>query len=151
VKVGEVCFAEALDEVLLDTAGGGDDARYVLVLHEVHDDFAEAGGYEIRGVSEEDVAARSGAEVGVGTFLGFILRDWVIGEAPSTLRRVEWTLGLAGAIHSTESGGAHHFVHDVDCFTKAVCLETDTFIRVEQSVQRLTLVKVGTLYRDGFI
>jgi hypothetical protein len=59
------------------------------VLHEVQNDFTEAGGYEIRGVSEKDVAARSGAEVRVGTFLRFILRDWFIGEAPTTLGRVE--------------------------------------------------------------
>ena len=89
VEVGEICFAQAFDEVLLDTTGGGDDACYVLVLHEMQNDFAEAGGYEIRGVSEKDVAARSGARVGVGTFLRFILRDRFIGEAPTTLRRVE--------------------------------------------------------------
>jgi hypothetical protein len=47
--------------------------------------------------------------------------------------------------------GAHHFVHDVDCFTKAVCLETDAFIRGEQCVQRWTFVKVGALHRDGVI
>jgi hypothetical protein len=58
----------------------------VLVLHEVQDDFAEARGYEVRGVAEKDVAARSGAEVGVSTFLRFIVRDWFIGEAPATLR-----------------------------------------------------------------
>jgi hypothetical protein len=59
------------------------------VLHEVQNDFAEAGGYEIRGVSEKDVAACSGAKVGVGTFLRFIVRDWFIGEAPTALGRVE--------------------------------------------------------------
>ena len=89
VEVGEICFAQAFDKVLFDTTGGGDDACYVLVLHEMQNDFAEAGGYEIRCVSEKDVAARSGAKVWVGTFLRFILRDRFIGEAPMTLRRVE--------------------------------------------------------------
>jgi hypothetical protein len=85
-KVGEIGFAKALDKVLLDAAGGGDDARDVLVLHEVQDDFAEARGYEIGGVAEKDVAARSGAKFGVGTFLRFVVRDWFIGEAPATLK-----------------------------------------------------------------
>jgi hypothetical protein len=67
-EVGEIGFAKAFDKVLLDAAGGGDDARDVLVLHEVQDDFAEARGYEVRGVAEKDAAARSGAEVGVSTF-----------------------------------------------------------------------------------
>ncbi len=47
--------------------------------------------------------------------------------------------------------GAHHFVHDVDGFAQAICLETDTFVRFEQSVQRWTFVKVGPLHRDGLI
>lgn len=85
-EISEIGFAEAFDEVLLDAAGGGDEARDVLVLHEVQNDFAKARGYEIRGVAEEDVAARSGAELGAGTFVRFILRDWLIGEAPTTLR-----------------------------------------------------------------
>jgi len=35
VEVSEIRVSKALDEVLLDTASGGNDARDVLVLHEV--------------------------------------------------------------------------------------------------------------------
>lgn len=41
-EIGEIGFAKAFDKVLLDAAGGGDDAGDVLVLHEVQNDFAEA-------------------------------------------------------------------------------------------------------------
>ena len=85
-KVSEISFAEAFDKVFLDAAGGGDDARDLLVLHQVQNDFAKARGYEIRRVAEKDVASRSGAKVRVGTFHRFIIRDWFIREAPTTLR-----------------------------------------------------------------
>ena len=41
-EISEIGFAETFDEVLLDAAGGGDEARDVLVLHEVQNDFAKA-------------------------------------------------------------------------------------------------------------
>jgi hypothetical protein len=45
------------------------------VLHEVQDDFTEAGRDEIRSVAEKDVTARSGANVGIGELVCFIFGD----------------------------------------------------------------------------
>lgn len=72
-EVGEVRLAEAFDEVLLDPTGGGHDRVDVLVLDEVQDDLAEARGDEVRGVAEEDVALRLGADVGREVFFRFVL------------------------------------------------------------------------------
>ena len=70
-----------------------------------------------------------GAKVGVSTIL---LRDRFIGEVPAMLRTSEL---LAIDVHIDErERGAHHFIYDVDRFTKAVCLETDALIGVEQSL-----------------
>ncbi|KUI62102.1 hypothetical protein VP1G_11379 [Cytospora mali] len=51
---GQVGVAQALDEVLLDAAGGGDDGGDVAVLDEVAQDAAQAGRDEVGGVAEED-------------------------------------------------------------------------------------------------
>ncbi|KAB8342790.1 hypothetical protein FH972_022388 [Carpinus fangiana] len=51
--------AEALDEVLFDAAGGGDNAGDVTVLDKVAQDLAQAGGNQIGCVAEEDGRARS--------------------------------------------------------------------------------------------
>ena len=87
VEVCEVGRAEALDEVLLDAAGGGDEAGDVFVLDEVEDNLAQAGGYEVGGVAEEDGAAGVGADARVEEFLRLVLRDGVVGEAPFALCR----------------------------------------------------------------
>jgi hypothetical protein len=42
IEVSEIHASKALDEVLLDAAGSGNDARDVLVLHEVQNNFAKA-------------------------------------------------------------------------------------------------------------
>lgn len=46
-----VRVAEAFYEILLYPAGGGDDARDVLVLHEPPQDAPQPGGDEVRGVA----------------------------------------------------------------------------------------------------
>lgn len=51
---GEESGCEALDQVLFDAAGRGDDGRDVAVLDEVADRGAEARGDEVGGVAEED-------------------------------------------------------------------------------------------------
>jgi hypothetical protein len=60
--------SEALDEVLLDSASGGDEAGDVFVLDEEADDLAETGGDEVGGVAEEDGAFCGGANFGVKFF-----------------------------------------------------------------------------------
>jgi hypothetical protein len=76
VEFSEIRASKALDEVLLDSASGGNEARDVLVLHKVQNNFAEARRYEIGGVAEKDVAARSSTNVRVGEFVRFIGGDW---------------------------------------------------------------------------
>lgn len=53
-KGAHVCWGEALDEVLLDAAGGGDDGADVGVLGEITKGAAQAGGDQVAGVAEED-------------------------------------------------------------------------------------------------
>jgi hypothetical protein len=67
VKVPQHRRAEALYKVLLDAAGGGDEAVDELVLREEADDFAQAGGDEVGGVAEEE------GEGGVGVGALFAL------------------------------------------------------------------------------
>lgn len=85
---GEERRTEALDQVFLDPTCGGDETVDVVVLDEEADHFAESGRDEVRGVAEEDGAARLGAD-GRVEFLG--LRVWIdrfVREAPSSLRRI---------------------------------------------------------------
>ena len=89
MEVCEVGWAEALDEVLLDAAGGGDEAGDVFVLDEVQDDLAQAGGDEVGGVAEEDGAAGVGADARVEEFFRLVLCDGVVGEAPFALCRAD--------------------------------------------------------------
>lgn len=63
---GEVGGREALDQVLFDATGRGDNGGDVAVLDEVADGGAEARGDEVGGVAEED--GRLGAGVRVAEF-----------------------------------------------------------------------------------
>jgi hypothetical protein len=119
------------------------------VLHEVQENLAEARGYEIRGIAEKDVAARSGADVWIGEFIRFIVGDWLVGEAPKTLRRLD--VGVTSSNCQGLERGAHHFLYDFDSVGKTVCLETDALIRVEQGFERWTFVKVGALDGNGLV
>lgn len=94
------------------------------------------------------MAARLGANVGVDEFVRFIVGDWLVGEAPATLRRLD--VGVTSLLSRLERG-AHHFVYNFDRFAKTVCLETNTLIRVEQSFERWMLIKIWALDRDGLI
>jgi len=58
-----------LPRYLMNTAGSGNDARNVLVLHKVQNNFAKARRYEIGSVAKKDVAARLSANVRVGEFI----------------------------------------------------------------------------------
>ena len=70
---GHVGVAEALDKVLLDAAGGGDDGRDVLVLDQVAQDAAEARRDEVGGVAEEDCRLVVGLGVPPGSLGGEVL------------------------------------------------------------------------------
>ena len=62
IEVGEIGFPKTLDKVFFDAARRGHDCRDMLVLDEVEDDFAEAGGDEVGGVAKEDLASGIGAD-----------------------------------------------------------------------------------------
>lgn len=57
---------QALDEVLLDATGGGDDGRDVAVLDEVAQGATQARRDEVGGVAEEDGGLVAGVGVGPG-------------------------------------------------------------------------------------
>jgi len=95
------------------------------VLHKVQNNLAKSGRYEIRGIAEKYITARSGADLRNREFLGFIIGDWVMREAPVTLRRLNVDKLCVDA------SMAHHFVHDVDRFAEAIRLETYPLIRPE--------------------
>ena len=42
IEVSEIHASKALDEVLVNAAGSGNDVRDMLVLHEVQNNFAKA-------------------------------------------------------------------------------------------------------------
>jgi len=46
-EVGEVRLSETFDKVLLDAAGGGNDARDMSMLHEVQNNLTQPGGDEV--------------------------------------------------------------------------------------------------------
>ena len=48
-------------------------------------------------------------------------------------------------------GKAHHFVHDIDRFTEAVCLETYAFVRSEQRVESYGFIEIGAVNRYGLV
>lgn len=72
MKVPEVGGVETFDKVFFNAARGSDDCRDVFVFDEVEDDFAEAGGDEVRSVAEEDCAAGRGADFGGGVVGRFV-------------------------------------------------------------------------------
>jgi hypothetical protein len=97
------------------------------VLHKVQDNLAESGGYEIRGIAKKYITAGSRADLRIREFLGFTIGDWLIREAPATLRRLN--VEMISCVLMSRM--AHHFVHDVDRFAEAIRLETYALIRSE--------------------
>ena len=62
-EVGEIRLPETFDKVLLDAAGGGNDAGDVSMLYEVQYNLTQPRGYKVRSVAKKDVAARSRTEL----------------------------------------------------------------------------------------
>jgi hypothetical protein len=57
------------------------------MLHKVQNYLTQPGGYEVRGIAQKDVTARSRTELWIRQFLVLILGDRLVGEAPTTLWR----------------------------------------------------------------
>jgi hypothetical protein len=76
----QVGRGEALDQVLLHAAGGGDDAVHHLVLREVADRLAHPAGRHVRGVAQEDGSLNVFPDLGVAQLFGFILTDFFVAE-----------------------------------------------------------------------
>lgn len=53
----QICWGQALDQILFYSPSGGDQDRNVPVLDEVPDRLSEAGRNEIRSVAEKDGAS----------------------------------------------------------------------------------------------
>jgi hypothetical protein len=105
---------ETLDQVFLDAACGGDEARDVVVLDEEADHFAQAG--------RENGADRppDGAQ-----------RTWRLSDEP-----------INPDSQTEELDPQDHFVYEFDCPCEAVGLEAYAFVAVEQVLKRVRLVKV---------
>jgi hypothetical protein len=139
---------ETLDQVFLDAACGGDEARDVVVLDEEADHFAQAGRDEVGRVAEEDGALCLGADLWVELFGLRVGVDRFVRESPGSLCAVGRSVS---SISNPRLGLprrmtlVYHFVYEFDCPCEAVGLEAYAFVAVEQVLKRVRLVKVGAL------
>ena len=62
-EVGEISLPETFDKVLLDAAGGGNNARDMSMLYKVQNNLTQPRGYEVGGIAKKYVTARSRTEL----------------------------------------------------------------------------------------
>ncbi len=76
----EVGRGEALDQVLLHAASGGNDAVHHLVFREVANRFAHPAGCHVGRVTQKYCTLDIFADLGVAQFVGFIFTDFFVAD-----------------------------------------------------------------------